>query len=168
MIMRWQQKWPLIQRNLLLVVYGLTLLHHHIVPPPSSDLFRELREPQNLPTQISLQAYHPILHWKKATSHFFALMAQAWVRTSRWPLFNLKYIAHQSRMGSISLKIEQTRRTFIGSWETSTGPWRRFTFGPLQWSMLRITTTQRWTSILQLFKCSKDNFFFEVGHHTWC
>ena len=58
-------------------------------------------------------------------------------------------------MGSISLKIEQ--RTFIGTLARAIPPSGRSIFGPLQWSKWRKTSGRRWTSISQLFKCSKDN-----------
>ena len=155
--MKCHLKYPLIQRSLALVVSGLILLHHHIVPLPSNDAFREWRIPQHLPALICSRTHHAILHWKMATSQSFALMAQAWVRMIQWPLF--KWKAHcqwyRSRVGSISLKIEQ--KTFIGT--RGETPSRRSIFIPLQWRMRRILVTIicRWTSILQLFKCSKDN-----------
>ena len=60
-VVKGHRKYPLIQRNLPLVVSGLILLHRHIVPPPSNDVFREWREP-HLITPIFLRTYHAILH----------------------------------------------------------------------------------------------------------
>jgi len=80
-------------------------------------------------------------------------MAQAWVRMTQWPSF--KWNPHQSSMAGILLEIEQ--RTFFGLRGITPSP--RSFFIPLQWQ--RIMTSCRYTSILQLFKCSEDNFLLK-------
>ena len=144
-----------------LVVFGRIVLLHHIAPRLSNYAFREWRETRELSIPIFSRTDHAILHWQKATSLSFVLMAQGRVRISQWPLFkpmfkwqvHCQWKWHQSRMGGISLKIEQKK---------SIGPLgiissRKFIFIPLKWSMRKSASDCRWTSILQLFYCSEDN-----------
>ena len=148
----------MIQRSHPLVVFGRILLRHHTVPPLLDYAFREWRENQHLSTPTFSRVQHAILHWKKAISRSFALIAQAWVRMSQWPSFMLiaqsgqawvqmsqlpsfNWKSHQSRMGGISLKIEERR--FIGPRDF----WRSI-FLPLQWRERMVYMTRRWTSIL--------------------
>ena len=144
----------MIQRSHPLVVFVQILLRLHIHPRLSNDAFREWRETEHFPTLIFSQTHHAILHWRKDTSQSFALMAQAWVRTSQWPSSKRQWKPHQSRMGSMSLKIKQL--TFIGP-RGGVSTSGRSIFGPLQWRTQKSTTIRRWTSILQLFCCSEDN-----------
>ena len=110
-IMKCHRKSPLIQTSPPLVESRPIPLLRLILPPRSNDVFRGWKESQDLPTPIFMKTHHAILHWKKATSQYFALMAQVWVRVSQWPSFNLNWEArahwHHSWMGGMPLKIEQ-------------------------------------------------------------
>ena len=122
---------------------------------------------------IFLRTYHAMLHWKKATSHSFALMAQA-RGMSQWPLFespsqlpSLKWKC-QFRMVSISSKIEQG--TFFGTTRGIT-PSRRSIFMHLwKWQRVWLVREARWTSILhwQLIKClmNKSLSKWNITHDT--
>ena len=159
MIMKFHQKQRLIQRSLPLDVSGRILLRRHIVPSPSNSAFRGWRETQDLSTPIFSRTQHAILHWKKAKSRSFVPMAQGGVRMSQWPLFKWKF--HQSRMGSISLKIEEG--TFIGAQGMT--PSRRSIISALQWRTRKRKPICRWTIFSNYSSVQKITLFRSGTSH---